>query len=113
MRFFLLMPVLAVGVLTGPAEGQQSTVDGVGTSSCGTWTAARSTHSDAAAWGYTQWILGYLSGIAVWSGAYRQVDPLNGTDKHGVWAWVDNYCQTHPLDPIGKAGNAFVDAHRR
>ncbi len=40
-------------------------------------------------------------------------DPLRGVDAEGVWAWIDNYCHTHPLEMIERAGTEFVSAHPR
>jgi len=38
---------------------------------------------------------------------------LNGTDADGVWAWIDNYCQEHPIDRLFIAAEAFAKAHPR
>jgi len=35
---------------------------------------------------------------------------LNEMDAPGVWAWIDNYCQAHPIDNVLKATKAFADA---
>jgi len=40
-------------------------------------------------------------------------NPLHNIDGDGVWAWIDNYCRTNPLDTISKALGAFVFAHPR
>ncbi len=56
------------------------------------------------------WILGFLSGVGY---AERGKDPLHGTDVEGVSAWMDNYCQVHPLNDVADAGAAFVAAHPR
>jgi hypothetical protein len=61
---------------------------------------------------YQQWIVGYLSGVAS-ATSQAGMDPLHGTDAEGVWAWIDNYCQAHPLDLMIDAGTAFVVAHPR
>jgi hypothetical protein len=34
-------------------------------------------------------------------------------DAEGVRAWVDNYCLGNPLEPVAKAGWAFIRAHPR
>jgi hypothetical protein len=55
--------------------------------------------------------LGFLSGIA-----YESTDgenPMNGLDAEAVWAWIDNYCQAHPLEQIVTAGQQFVFVHPR
>jgi hypothetical protein len=64
MRSFLSITVLAIVLIFGAAANGQDmvTLDGVGTKSCGAWTAARRDRAKDAAWGYEQWLLGYLSG---------------------------------------------------
>ncbi len=57
-----------------------------------------------------QWILGFLSGVG-YAGNESGLDPLIGVDDEGVWAWVDNYCQAHPLDLLIQAAVAFRMAH--
>ena len=97
----------AVLVTTGAGEGE-TVVGGVGTETCASWIVARRDHQ---AFGYEQWLLGYLSGVGDVHSA--RLDPLNGIDVAAVWAWVDVYCAAHPLDHIVRAGEAFVDAHPR
>lgn len=82
---------------------------GLGNSSCGTWTAARS-RGEARAWGFEQWVLGFLSGIG-YGGA--DANPLNGMDADGVWAWIDNYCHEHPTDKLLSAAVEFAREHPR
>ena len=106
----LLLAALASAHMTGAAiaEGQFSYI-GLGDSSCGTWTAAR---RRGIAFGYEQWIVGFLSGFAdasVSSGG--RLDLLQRTDANGVWAWIDTYCQSHPIELIVRAGEAFVIAY--
>jgi hypothetical protein len=43
--------------------------------------------------------------------AMTKYDPLNGTDREGVLAWIDNYCHAHPLEQISLAAVAFVHFH--
>jgi hypothetical protein len=123
---FLLPVALATALLTYSAEAQTSVATGsvaigAGTRSCGTWTAARhdkqSLQAQVDAVDDSAWVLGFLSGIGndAWirlpSG--DAVDPLRGTDRDGVLAWIDNYCQAHPLEKIFTAAWAFVHAHPR
>jgi hypothetical protein len=101
----MLLAALVVVLMNGAAdaaEGKYSII-GVGTGSCGTWTAAR---RDRRALLYEQWILGFLSGEGAASAvlADGSDNPLNGMDAEGVWAWIDTYCQVHPLDQILRGG---------
>ena len=107
-----------VGFAIGPAFGQVDwgaksgdemiTMDGVGDASCGTWTARR-TQGRPHAWGYEQWLLGFLSGASVWG--KTGLSPLEGVDHDGVWAWVDSYCRAHPLYKLSRVGMEFTLVH--
>jgi hypothetical protein len=52
--------------------------------------------------------LGFLSGIG-YEGE-EVIDPLMGLDPQAVWAWVDDYCQAHPVEKIAAAAEACVSA---
>src|ERR1022692_423848 len=92
---------------THVVQGKTAHIIGQGTQSCGTWTAARAAQ---AAFTHEQWVLGYLSGVG-FAVVDRGIDPLVNVDADGVWGWIDNYCQGHPLSPIVAAASAFVAAH--
>jgi hypothetical protein len=95
-------------MFTGSARAAQYHKIGSGTDSCGTWTSARSTRTG---WFQdSQWVLGFLSGFG-YMGKRDGYDPLDGLDAEGVWAWVDNYCGTHPLEELSGAAEAFIVAH--
>jgi hypothetical protein len=70
--------------------------------SCGTWTKIRGSNQARPA---EQWVAGYLSGVNMTS---DKRDILGDTDGDGVMAWLDNYCQAHPLDKIIKATGSLV-----
>jgi len=99
--------VVAVAIAAANAQEGMYYALGLGNSSCGTWTAAR---RERQAFGFEQWILGFLSGVG-FQGGERGIDPLNGVDAQAVWGWTDNYCQAHPLETIALAGAAFAHAH--
>jgi hypothetical protein len=105
VKAVLAATLLAVVLLMGVAEAV-TVVGGVGTEACASWIVARRDHQ---AFGYEQWLLGYLSGVGDVHTA--RLDPLNGIAVDEIWAWVDHYCQAHPLDHIVRAGEAFVDTH--
>jgi len=87
---------------------------GIGTSSCGAWTADRRYPDSAPAVTDEQWILGFLSGVGyLGSGLSRNIDPLATVDAEAVWAWIDNYCHANPLAHITDAAGAFFAAHPR
>jgi len=96
---------LMVAIAAPPADAVQ--VIGVGLGSCGTWTADRAAR-DVDEVADRAWVVGYLSGAAVWG---PDLNPLQGVDAQAVWAWLDNYCRAHPLVKIQEAANAFIDEH--
>jgi hypothetical protein len=83
---------------------------GVGLSTCATWTKARESGDD----GYyviSNWALGFVSGVNMAGGmniADTGPDFLLGTDRNGLTVWIDNYCATHPLDPVIYGATALV-----
>ena len=104
MKHALVLLVLTV--LRVPRADAQYNILGSGVGSCRTWAAERR----ASSLGYTavqsmQWVLGYLSGIGFVG--EDGADPLNNVDARGVWAWIDNYCQSHPIDHIVGTAKAF------
>ena len=105
------MVMLAFALMTGSAEAQKDTFTVVSPTSCGGWTAHR---RDNTADVPEFWVLGFLSGAAAGSWASpARLDPLNGVDAEGVWAWIDNYCRTHPLDSLVNAAVMFLREHPR
>lgn len=108
MMRFLLPAALAVTLLTGPAMADYRML-GAGGVSCGTWTADRRQPPGSQILSHVngEWVLGFLSGV----GSRGSQDPLRGVDADGVWAWVDNYCQVHPLQEVVEAATAFVREH--
>ena len=106
MKSLFILMILVIPLIKSAAADRM--IGGLGMGSCGTWTKVRHDHL---AFAYEQWGLGYLSGVG--DVHVAKLDPLQGTDADGVWAWVDNYCQGHPLDKIVWAGEAFVKAHPR
>jgi hypothetical protein len=58
--------------------------------SCGGW---MTTKGDAAARAqYTEWILGFLSGLETTTGQPK----LETTDTDSIRAWMDNFCASNP-----------------
>jgi hypothetical protein len=103
-----LAAVAVVVLMTGSGKAYQ--IVGPGVSSCATWTADRRSDSDMADLDLS-WILGFLSGVGYV--AAPDQDPLHGLDRAAVPAWVDRYCEAHPLDAIATAAEVFVREHPR
>ena len=101
---------LASVLMTTAAAAQTYARIGAGTSSCGTWTAARRNMTGANVQNEA-WVFGFLSGVG-WVGQNGD-NPLQGLDGNAVSAWVDNYCRSNPLKSIGEAAGALAFAHPR
>ncbi len=61
---------------------------------------------------YEGWVAGFLSGSnSILANSDAHIDVLEQakaeTDAQGLWAWIDNYCQTHPLDAVAQAADAL------
>jgi hypothetical protein len=117
MRFFLLLTVLIFGPITGFAEEKTSALLGSGSSSCGAWGAhirqynpgGSITPGSLSSLQESAWVVGFLSGVGFMG--QGRADPLDGMDYDGVIAWVNNYCQGHPIENIAQAAAAFYYAH--
>ena len=108
-----LLPIVFVFLSATIALAEDSTtvVLGVGNRSCGSWMQARrsaGTLEDV----YKGWIAGFLSGAnSILSNSENHIDTLERaraeTDAQGLWAWIDNCCQAHPLGSIAQASDAL------
>ena len=82
------------------------TVLGPGTSSCGKWLENRREKPTLAS-SSDSWVNGYLTG--------RQEAGLDLTESQlgdlaGRSAWIDQYCQGHPIDDLTDASRALFRA---
>jgi hypothetical protein len=112
-----LLPLMAaaaftfIGTVGGSPEERTTAVLGIGNKSCGSWSQARHSigmMSDM----YEGWVAGFLSGAnSVLATSEDHIDTLEqaeiDTDAQGLWAWVDNYCQAHPLNSVAQAADAL------
>ena len=114
MRRLVLAMILAVtagsgSVATASAEETALTA-GIGGLSCGTWTRQRGQGSVQADID-REWILGFVTGVN-WD---RATSPDTrgsllgqGIDVKAWFAFLDNYCQTHPADTVLKAAIGLI-----
>jgi hypothetical protein len=109
-----LLMVLVVTVLLHSEVGAADKtgnyqVLGSGALSCGSWTAERKKGSDIAA-AKKILVTGYISAYNRW--VHPGYDVTEGTDNDGVYAWIDYYCQAHPLDMMAIAVEALIEHFR-
>ncbi len=94
----------------GTASGKDyPSVIGAGGNSCGTWTAEqkmpRRLEDEA-------WLVGYISAANRFAPG-AEGDLTNGIEGRGLISWMDNYCQSHPLNMIETGAVALVDELRK
>jgi len=68
-----------------------------GDSDCGEWVTARKENRSMA---LEHFALGFLNGLS--SGTQYEFWRATGakTSRVAVYLWIDNYCQSNPLDPL-------------
>ena len=88
---------MAIVIISAMLDVQAVTVRGP--ASCGSWIKER-VKDGWPATANTNWLIGYLSGMVV----YSRKDFIKGTDNDSLEAWVDNYCNANPLDSLDDAG---------
>ena len=109
--------VIGFSALTSPIDAQ--TIKGSGNDNCGDWIKYRQSVSGQQATSREvmllsmeqSWIDGFVSGINA-TKAYGSGDLLGSRPGEGMYAWVDNYCRSKPLDSILDASIALVSALR-
>jgi hypothetical protein len=109
MKQLFLAATFSAFVGIAHAEKLTVTVIGVGLNSCGSWTEARSTNGTAARV-YESWVDGFLSGSNEFILSQLKLDPLHEQligDAKGLYRWMDDYCQAHPLNSIYAAADAL------
>ncbi|BDC37783.1 hypothetical protein PTKU15_10800 [Paraburkholderia terrae] len=85
--------IAAVGFATVTTSAYATTT--IGNRTCGQWSARK--QNTYITFAIEAWLMGYMTGLAVASGD----DVLAGTDADSIYLWMDNYCQSHPLDRVG------------
>src|SRR5712672_529179 len=95
IRALALLTACILGISITPSYA--FTELGAGAQSCGKWTQERQGRNDMEV---GAWALGFVSGA---NAMETNIDFLERTDAAAVLTWVDNYCQSHPLDEISTA----------
>jgi hypothetical protein len=78
---------------------------GVGTITCGKWTASKNNLRNRAAYG--SWVSGYLTAYNDFSFSGPH-DITRNVDYEGVMAWIDNYCTQNALKTLRSATDALL-----
>ncbi len=100
-----LLPILLL--LSSAATAKTITVRGEGFATCGSWIqehARKSTRQPV----QDSWLLGYVNGV---SGSLDLpgVEDVSGRFHNAdLVAWIDNYCSSHPDEPLIRAADALM-----
>ena len=97
----LLVGCVGGFVLHGQGDMQ---ILGAGNISCGKWLEYRPGNA------LSPWVNGYLTGFQ--DGARVGLTDNQAGDLEGRSAWIDQYCQSHPIDTLRKASSELFDALR-
>ena len=97
-----VLGVALTGVLVSGASAQDKMVYGAGMITCGEWQEYRSTGNKPGSYQAQAWIDGYLSGSNLSGHGADFLAPQPSSVAY--YAWLDNYCAQHPLDPLVQAG---------
>lgn len=102
--FAILVAVLVLS--TNAHGGIPGTTIGEGAKSCGTWTEERA--HDSGRLGFMKaWVLGFASGANLYT-AHEDFLRRQDVPATAIYAWIDNYCRAHPLEPLDKAAFDLV-----
>lgn len=100
----MLVALALVAAAPQAAERQWMQYGYPGSDSCADWTKNRRTKLNQALEG---WALGFLSGFNAFGrnggGGY------DGANTTSILAWMDNYCETNPLDTTVLASMKLVE----
>jgi hypothetical protein len=105
--------LLAGMLLAGEADAGSFRVWGEGVILCDTWISDR--HSDLTMVNHEfSWVEGYITGL---NSGLPSTSSNNGqVGEHiaaeGAKVWLDNYCQSHPLDTLAQAADKLYDYAR-
>jgi hypothetical protein len=111
-RQTILIAIAVVGLIA-PAAAQS--IKGSGSDDCGEWLQYRQSVASQQATSRDvlllsmekSWIDGFVSGINA-TQAFGNADLLGSHPGEGMYAWVDNYCRSKPLDNILAASLALA-----
>jgi hypothetical protein len=93
--------------LPASGSGKTITVRGEGIASCAVWLREHAAKTDRQAV-QDSWILGYVNGV---TGTLDipGIDDISANVRNAdLVAWVENYCESHPEEPIVRAADELM-----
>lgn len=109
----LLCAAISSSTLASPPGISNAVTYGMGVDSCGKWLANHDPKNPSDLLRNAvehQWLLGWVSAAGYYGEALPRPLRLRRADGPALFAWVDNYCHQHPLDPLAFAAARLVAA---
>ena len=97
-----LIALVAIGVMCS-RQAEARFVMGIGAASCGKWSEP---HTAGALEANYQWVVGFVSGANMFT--ENDIIDRPEVDYAALMAWMDNYCNAHPLDTVQVAAFKLV-----
>lgn len=108
----VLLAATSISAISGNDSEIQFFSSGAGTHSCGDYLENRQSdkgsYKGPAAGHYYSWVLGYVSGMNTYSNK-KLTDPL---PLNSTIAYLDKYCQDHPLKPVINGASCLFLEHK-
>lgn len=98
------LAVVSLLIFGTSAQAQGVTVQGVGTFSCGKYLEFRGTKNETQDAAFVSWIWGYLAGLNMEA---QRATTQNLPDAASTLAYVDKYCDEHPLNNVLQAAGGL------
>jgi hypothetical protein len=104
----IILPSSSVAKAEPASQGRYYLNSPLGTS-CGQWVQLRKSQPNSRLFYIRAWFLGYLSGLNSGIDQHPQnPDFLVNIDDNAIFAWLDNYCGSHPLDDLKTASHELL-----
>ena len=94
-------------LIASPFHASSAEIWGAGARSCGEWIENRKKNNDII---YMSWIQGFISSYNLY--VYTRKNPngiLGNADHNAIAVWMDNYCQSNPLNTLGVGTVDLID----
>jgi len=79
-----------------------------GVPSCGKWVKDRQERDVLTTTALTNWLVGYLSGLAIGLDKEFFHKDRVAVDNESIFLWMDNYCRANPLKDVQEGGNQLM-----
>jgi hypothetical protein len=113
MRTRSLCATLGIALIVStPAQPQQTMVLDFGRLSCGLWLEVRAVRSNREDVRFVQgreWISGFITAYNWYEHPISGGNISAGTDREGMYAWLDKYCRENPTTTVFSAATKLIE----